>query len=380
MTDVEFFSFEDVQRAKKVVPLQVVKGILQRTEPVEEHLLRTDGMSKVRVRMPDNWNHDLKPLDDSLLTTCKVSVGGDEYTLTKKSILTLLALVGFSDRYAYKSPGSLLEPHVNYWFEHEGIGTSPEIKMVTSGTTAVGFMNPNLPIVSNLEVLTRVERYLRNEGICKELYVDPNIIHNYAQTDFRLVFSNEAFEVETTRDGQPATDKWHYGLHITNSLVSGVTKPLTLAGFMVEQKSLAGILPEYSNIPAYSRSTNMDTEDLHGWVASTLDQIFSIMPTEAEMIKQMPQHSLSGKMGSLTTDLFRSMKVHRKVQELAIENLTLSGDMTSYGVMHAMAKAVAVSSTRFPPKIINHVQRVCGALPSRTEEICGSCGRLHLFD
>lgn len=376
----EFHSFEDIQRAKRVVPLSVVKEILKRTEPVGEHMLATDGSSEVRVKMPIEWNHDLKPLDDSVLTSCKIFVGEDEYALTKKAVLTLLALAGFSDRYAYKCPGDLLETHVNYWFSHEGIGTHPEIKMVTSGNYAVGFMNPNLPIVSNLDVLTRIERFVRNEGHAKELFVDPNIIHNYAQTDFRLIFSDEAFEVETVRNGEPETDVWHYGLHVTNSLVSGVTRPLTISGFMVEQRTLAGILPEYSNISGYSRSADMDIEDLHGWIASTLEQIFSIMPSEAEMIKHMSEHTLKGKVGKMTTDLFRSMKVHRKVQELALENLTLSGDMTSYGIMHAMAKAVAVSATKFPPKIINHVQQVCGTLPSRTEEICDSCGRLHLFD
>lgn len=376
----DFFSFEDIQRAKKVVPLSVVKEILGRTEPVEEHILQTDGTSSVTVTMPENWNQDLKALDDTLLTSCKIHVGGDTYRLTKKAILTLLTLVGFSDRYAFKCPGYLLEPHVNYWFENGGVGPKEDIKMVTSGTTAVGFMNSSLPIVSNLEVLTRVERYLKNNGHAKELYVDPNIVHNYAQTDFRLIFPDEAFEVTTQREGREAVDKWHYGLHITNSLVSGVSRPLTIAGFMVEQRTLAGILPEYSNIAGYSRSTDMDIEDLHGWIHSALEQIFSILPAEADMIQHMPEHQLTGKVGPMTTDLFRSMKVHRKVQELAMDHLTEAGDMSSYGIMHALAKSVAVSSTKFPPKIINHVQRVSGTLPSRTEEICNSCGRLHLFD
>ena len=75
----EFFSFEDIQRAGKVVPLKDVRAILARTEPVEEHILETDGSSRVEVKMPNEWNLGLKDLDDANLTTCSISFGGKSY-------------------------------------------------------------------------------------------------------------------------------------------------------------------------------------------------------------------------------------------------------------------------------------------------------------
>lgn len=381
MSDTEFYSFEDIQRAKQVVSLDAVKQILHRTEPVEQHLLQTDGSSKVRVTMPDLWNADMKELDDSTITSCKIFYEDREFYLSKRAMLTLLSMIGISDRYAYKAPGSLLEPHVNYWFEHEGIGKESQVKMVTNSNYAVGFMLPSYPIVSNLEVLSQIEKFLKNQSTKSEVFVDPHIINNYVTTDFRLILSEVAFEVETTRNGEPEVDRWHFGVHVSNSLISSLTKPLTISGFMVEERSLAGVLPEYSNIAGYTRSVDMDIEDLRGWINSTLEQVFSILPAEADLIKHMPVHSLYGKVGNITTDIFRSMKVHRKVQELALENLSEAGDMTSYGIMHAMAKAVsATSPSKFPPKIVNHVQKVCGTLPSRSDEICDSCGRLHLHN
>ena len=382
MTDIEFYSFEDIARANKVVPLSKVREVLKLTEPVEQHLLQTDGSSRVRVTMPDNWNYDLKALDDSIITTCKIEVLDRQYSLSKRAILTILGMIGISDRYAFKTPGHLLEPHINYWFENGGVGQDDDLKMVTKDNYAVGFMRSAYPIVSNLDVLDQIELFFEKRGMKQEIYVDPHIVNNYVQTEFRLILSEESFDVRTVRNGVEETDTWYIGIHVTNSLISSATRPLSLAGFLIEQKSLAGILPELSSLNGYNRNADVDIDDLNGWIASTVDQVMSILPAEAEMLKHMPDHSLKGNIGTLTTDIYRSMKVHRKVQEIALENLTVSGDMTSYGILHSLSKAVASPSgeRQFPSKIVNHVQRVCGTLPSRTEDICDSCGRLHLFD
>lgn len=374
----DYYSFEDIHRAGKVVSIGAVEKILQTTEPVEQRVLTTDGTSKVKVSLPDHWNLDLKELDDGTITSCTIEVDGDRFYLSKRAVLSLLSMIGISDRYAYKTPGFLLEPHVNYWFEHEGVGPDADLKLITKDEYAVGFMRTFQQVVSNLKVLEQVKKYFINNKIKGELFVDPQIVHNYVQTEFRIILPEVAFTVNTTRNGVEETDKWHFGIMISNSLTSSLNKPLTISGYMLEEKSLAGILPEYSHISGYTRHVDMDVEDLNGWVHSTLDQIFSILPAEAEMIAHMPEHSLVGKVGPITSDIFRSMKVHRKVQEIALENLTVSGDMTSYGIMHSMATAVTNSGYKFAPKVVNHIQQVCGSLPARSEEICDSCGRLHL--
>lgn len=371
------YTFEDMKRAGKVVDLAFVQELLATTEPVSQTILETDGSMGVRVHMPEKWNLDLKALDDSLITSCTITVEGVVYQLSKRAILTLLSMIGFSDRYSYKTPGPLLETHVNYWLENKGVGKEDTVKLITKGEFAVGFMPAAYPVISNLEVVSKIADYMEKAKLGRIL-VDPNIVHNYVQTEFRLILENSVFEVKTKRNGVEEVDRWHFGVHISNSLISSTTRPLTLSGFMVEENSMAAILPEFSNLAGYTRSVAMDVEDLNGWIKSTLDQILSILPAEAEMIEHMPEHSLVGKVGTIATDIFRSMKVHRKVQEISLENLTVSGDMTAYGVMHALAKAVSNSTVEFPSKVVNHIQQVCGTLPSRTEEICGSCGRLHL--
>ena len=376
----EFFSFEDIQRAGKVVPLKDVRAILARTEPVEEHILETDGSSRVEVKMPNEWNLGLKDLDDANLTTCSISFGGKTYKMSKRAILSLLGKIGLSDRYAFKSPGDLLEPQVNYWFKNLGVGDESSIKLLTKGDYAVAFMKTSHPVVSNLEILEQVRMFLGGNKEGTDLFIDPNVVNNFVETDFRVILPKVEFEVETERNGEPEIDKWHFGVHVSNSLTSYAAKPLTLSGFMMEQRTLTGILPEYSQVASFTRAGAFDEDDLRGWVQSTMGQIMAILPTEADLVKHMPSHRMNGKVGTLTADIFRSMKIHRKVQERAIENLTESGDMTSYGIMHALAKSVSGMSSKIPPKIINHVQKVSGTLPVRGEDVCDECGRLHLFD
>ena len=375
--DTDFLSFEDIKRAGKVVPFQVVKEMLEHTEPLKLNLVTTDGTEDISFSVPDAWNVDLKALDDSVITSVKMTLRGEEFLLTKRAVLILLKLIGLSDRYAYKAPGHLIEPHINFWFANEGVGSSVDVNVVTKDKYVVSFMGPEQQILSNLEVLEQIRKYLAKEYDVQDLYVDPNIVNNYVETSFRLIFPERGFSVTTVRDEGPETDHWHYGIHVANSLTG--TTPLTIDGFMVEERSLAGILPEFAQTGKYDRSRASDVDDLRGWVRSCVDQIMAILPAEGDIVEHMPTQKLAGKIGALTTDIFRSMKVHRKVQEVALENLTLSGDMTAYGVMHSLAKATAVDSD-FPEKIVRHVQKVGGALPHRTEDICDGCGRLHLFD
>jgi hypothetical protein len=374
-------SFEDIQRSGKVVPFSVVRDVLSRTEPVVEHVLETDGSSEVRLTVPEGWNLDLKKLDDTNLTTASISYKGKDYLLTKRAILTLLHLIGISDRYAYKSPGHLIEPQLNYWFENEGVGNSSRVKLVTKDDYAVAFMGENAPIISNLTVLEEIRKFFKQSPSDPKLYVDPQIVNNYMETDFRIILPEVQFEVEVKRNGEVEIDRWHYGIHVTNSLTSYSAKPLTISGFMVEQRSLAGILPEYSQTNNYVRNTMLDMDDVRGWVGSTLSQVLAILPTEAELIQHISEHSLQGRVGYVTSDIFRTMKIHRKVQEVALDILAEEGDMTSYGLMMALSSAVSPKSkVKFLPKVVNHVQRVAGSIPMRAEDICDGCGRIHLQD
>ena len=378
MSDEHFTSFDDVRRAGKIISLSDVQRILQQTEPVVEHLVNTDGTSDVKSHFPDGWNYGIKELDDNNITTAKLSFGGNTFSMTKRAALSLMSLIGVSDRYAMKVPGSLIEPHVDYWFQNLGVGVHDQIKILTKDNYVVGFMNPSADIISNLEVLDYIRKYYKGKTDGSDIFFTPDIKHNYTETDFRIVLPKIQFTVETERGGTKVVDKWHYGVHVTNSLVASASNPLTITGFMMEQRSLASILPEHSQLAGFSRQTHLDKDDLRGWIRSTLDQIDAVLPVEGEAVVDMVKHDLGDSIGDTISDIFRSMKIHRKVQEESINILTDGGDMTAYGVMYSLAKATVGQFDKMSNKTVNHVQKVAGALPNRTDDLCSSCGRLHM--
>lgn len=376
--EYEFTSFDDVQRAGKIIPLSAVQRILQQTEPVSEHLVNTDGTSKVKSLFPDGWNHGLKDLDDNNVTTAKLTFDGASYSMTKRAALSLMSLIGISDRYALKVPGSLIEPHVDYWFQNLGVGKTDQIKVLTKDSYVVGFMNPSSDIISNLEILDYIRKYFKGKTDGSDIFFTPDIKHTYVETDFRIVLPKVQFTVETERGGNKVVDRWHYGVHVTNSLLASQSNPLTITGYMMEQSSLASILPEHSQIAGFTRQTNLDKDDLRGWVRSSLDQISAVLPVEGEAVMDMVKHDLGDNIGDTISDIFRSMKIHRKIQEASIDILTDGGDMTAYGVMYSLAKATVGQFDKMSNKTVNHIQKVAGALPNRSEDLCASCGRLHM--
>lgn len=376
---MEYLSFEDIRKNRRVVSYDVVRSILQRTEPLSSIPLPTDGSVEAEFNFPDAWNVGLKELDEASLTPATLTLGGEEHTLTKRAALMAISLVGLNDRYAFKSPGHLITPQMNYWVRNEGFGKYKSLTVLTKDSYIASFMGPDYKVVSNLLVLDEIVDFLSREYGIDEVYVDPFIDNNFQYTNFRLIFPERGFSVPTERSGRgKMEDHWHYGINVVNSLAG--TTQLQLNGYMLEERTLAGLLPEYSqsgSFTLYSHPETRNDNDLRGWIRSNVHQIMAVLPAEGEMMKDMPNHVLQNKIGPLTLDIFQTMKIHRKVQEGVLDNLAESGDLTAYGVLHAMAKTGSMTD-KFKSHIITHIQKAAGSLIHRTEEICEGCGRMHL--
>ena len=381
MTDTEFVgSFEELKRQGKVVPIGVVEKMLEATEPLERFSFPSSGTDELEFVFDENWNEDIKTLDPSSLVPVKVIYKDKEYQATKGAIVSFVNKIGLSEKYATKCPGHLIEAHLNYWVKNGGIVLQDEMDMVTHLDFVVGFIESQSPTISNVLVLRTIKNKIKELTGFEDLYIDPRIEHNYIRTNFRIILPEESFKVTTKRNGVPSTDTWHIGFHISNSLVANSKKNLVVSGFVVEQDSLAGIIPEYSASATYSRNRSTDSDDLVGWLGSVVSQALAALPIEGEMMQNMPNHSLEGKISTLTSDIFRDKRVPVKIQSKAIDILTEEGDMTTYGVMMSLSKAVSGEEQQYhPPSSVFYIQALCGTLPSSVEEMCDSCGRLHIY-
>lgn len=376
----EIYSLGDISRKGRYVTTTKLKKLLSIYEPIAEQVVDVDGSTDLSFELPDGWNHLLKEIDFENIVAATMTLHGKKYRMVKGAIVDILGSVGFSERYVEKTPGPLLETHLNYWVKHGGVGRFGKISILTREDIVYGFSHPSYSVISNIFVIECVERYFKRRGILQDILVDPVMTNSFTNTNIKFVLANEHFEVEAVRNDKVEIDKWNYGFNLINSLVTSSPKSFGMFGYMANLETGAAILPELSHLSPYVRRANMTEDEVEGWVSSALDQILSVLPAEAEMIKLMPSHSLTGKVGAVATDIFRTMKVHRKVQERALEDLTVNGDLTTYGMLTALAKAANHPDTPVPDKIREHVMMVSGSLSYRSKEICDSCGRIHMFD
>ena len=377
---IEAYSVGDIISTNDFVPFSEVKKVLKRTEPVTQVPIYLDGKDNIQIVLDDDWGYGGKQRYVEAPTNNTISINDKTWTLNRSCTVALYMKIGLSERFAYRTPGSVVEPLMNYYFnDGHDLLYQEELSLIVKDGMAVGITDANMPIVSNVLVVEEIEKFLNEKMGSSKVFVDSRISNTYGVTDFRLIMAEPSFSVTTKRNGVEEEDFWHYGIRVTNSLVTNSARPLNIAGFMLENKTQAGIVPEYSNLIGFSRRMALDTDDLRGWVRSTLSQVFAVLPAEAQLMQEMPKYSFHGQMGTTLTDVFATLKIPRKVQTWALDRIVENGDMTSYGIMHAIAGATSAKyGVKMSPTASHYIQSTMGALPARAKEFCDSCGRLHI--
>lgn len=371
-------TLEDMQRAKKLLSVSRVKELFSGLEPIRQVEVDISTENNITISLPEFWNEGLKSLDDSIMTSATLEMEGSKYMFMKRAILMLASAMGISESYVYRIPGPLLETHMNHWLRNSGVWHKDTIKFLIKDKYVVGVAPESKVVVYNSDILDYVVRSLRKKSDGTTLFVEPNLTNLYTETSYNILLPEVAFTVDADRNGKKERDHWHFGIHVSNSLVSASRSPLSVSGAMYEHNSGIVILPEHSQIAVYPRTADGSPEDVKGWIDSSIDQIKAILPVEAETIQDMVNHELQD-VGETLTDIFRTLKVPRKVQETTVDILTDEGDLTAYGVMVALAKAGLERADNLTGTTFTHVQRVAGLLPSRTDSLCNSCGRIHML-
>ena len=383
----ELNSLEDVVRSNEVISLEELQSVLAKTEPVSSVVIGRNGETQVSFTIPSDWAEGIKDIDGSSLTSCRITIRGNSYVLTKNAILGYCRMVGLSDRYASKCPANLLKSQLEHWVTTEAISTSGSARAIIVGEDrpkdsvryVVGFSNPDLPVISNVKLLEAIKVVAQLGHATGQILVDSNVTNNYLHTDFRLFFPEKSFEVETYRDGEDVTETWCLGVHISNALVPNAKRLLSVSGMLYRlSPSKSIVLPEYSNLTMPKLTAEFSDEDIPNWAASMLGQVFALLPAEAVLLQDAAKFDVTGRMGVLATDFFRTTKIHRKIQASALDHLADSGTMTLYGLISSLGQAATESYTAIPYDVINHVSRSCGILLTRSDTICKTCGRFHL--
>ena len=132
--------------------VEALYSLIAPTEGVTTLSVCMDGTGGVTTfALQAGWNVNLKEMDDQEITEATMAAAGKEYQLTKEAILDITAHIGLPAAYVAKTPGSLIQRHLNYWATHS---VDEDFKVLVARTDAVlAKMKKSITPFSNTNLL-----------------------------------------------------------------------------------------------------------------------------------------------------------------------------------------------------------------------------------
>jgi hypothetical protein len=369
---------QSVREAGNLISVEDAVAVLQTTEPMVEYEFNLDGTDNVKFFLPDGWNDGIEDTDSSELTDCTIDVSGNQVRLTREALLTMTSAVGLQKPYVLKTPGPLIEPHLNYWINNNGVAATDAMKLMVKDDEGVGFIKsskavfPNLPVLE--KVLERIEAKFKIPS--HELYVDYKIEHSLERTALRLILPEISRTISSARsNGQ--NDEWSLGIQITNSMMGHPETRLNVSGYLFAWWCTNGSISQHATSGNYNRRVQgQDFEEVIDWIGANTDHIFNDLNLELQDVEDLAEMSLVGELNTVVLDVFKELKVPKPVRKPILDFLIDSDDLTGYGLMQAITQSA--NSPDVTDKVRENTMRIGGTVPSVLADRCGQCHRIHL--
>lgn len=354
----------------KLLTLDQAREKFEATEPLSQVVFPLKGSPEevAQFHLADGWNHDLADTGGSETVDATVSIAGKEYALTLDALLEATSLIGLPKKYMTKTPASLMEPHVNYWFSDGPangiIRNQPNMKLLCMGDTAYGFAKESVEPFSNLTLLDRSLQSIQKHYGDVEVLVDYKFEHSLRATACRLIVPDNFYE---PREGA----LWSAGVQFRNSLTG--EKALSLEGYMFCWDCTNGAVSTHAQSGRWSRRTG-DTADAYEWARQAVDEILGDLEHEFDAIADIASTPLENDVSTTLDDLFSTYNVPLKGRTHIIENMEETDDLTMYGLMQAVTSVA--NRDDISEKARNTLMEIGGDLPRATADRCSACRRL----
>jgi hypothetical protein len=358
----------------KLLTIEQVRERFATTEPLDVLEIELEGKHAPKFRLDDSWNHeiDTKPGLDPVDATIKV--GTKELRLTKDALLEATSLIGIRKEYMSRTPASLMQPQVNYWYGNRGGVQGNKMKVLAADGLVYAFTKATIEPFSNLRLLDEVEASAREEfGKKATLYVDYKFQHDLRRTACRVIVPDVVHDV---RDGDP----WSAGVQFKQSVVG--EKPLSLNGYLFRYWCTNGAVTTHAQSGNYNRRKGGQGDEVYEWARASVDEIFTGFEHEFDALDQLAGMELP-KLGGANQaedraralmDVFETYGVPLEQREAIINTLNESEDFSMYGVMQAITMVANNAGLR--DTIRETLMRVGGDLPRANADRCKSCRRL----
>lgn len=356
----------------KLLTVEDWANIVAPTENLSPLSVPMDGTGGITVfSLPSGWNLGLKDADGQDLTDAKMGIGGgDEYALTKDAILAITTAVGIPTSYVLKTPGPMIQSHLNYWASH-----SPDValKFLTKDHEARAVTKSGITPFSNLDLLDRAlekvhEKYGTEDS---DLYVDFKSHHDLAVTSLRLIVPEESRLMESKR-ASGSEDRWSAGIQIRNSLTGKV--PTSAQGYLFAWYCANGAITLHAEGKYNRKIMGQNVSDVLDWTGSAVNTVIESMEHEFDSVEALVSEGIEDSVSKVMADIFKTYKVPLKVRHPIMDALIEGDDFTYYGVMNAITQAA--NTEGLPEHFVTAIMEIGGDVAHSASARCGSCQRV----
>jgi hypothetical protein len=337
------------------------------TENLSTISVPLDGTGGLTVfSLPSGWNLGLKDMADTDLTEAKMRVGQDEYGLTKAAIMAVANRIGLPNAYVFKTPGPMIQSHLNYWATH-----SPDTMLkflarpTTDGPEILAVTKENIVPFSNLDLLARTLKQVRDRHSLspEDLKVDFKSHHDLAVTSLRLVLPDVSVDVRG--------DKWSAGLQVRNSL-TGKT-PLSVQGYLFRWAQSNAMVTLHSAGKYNRKIQGQNLIEVLDWVSEAVDVVMDSETHEFEALESVADEPLEAPSRVLA-DIFKTYKVPLRVRNVILDSLQDSGNYTYYGLINAITEAA--NEEGVPEHFVTAILEIAGDVMHSASTRCMNCKRV----
>lgn len=345
--------------------------ILATTENMSSLTVPMDGTGgSVAFGLPAGWNVGLADKGPQEKTEAILAYSGQTYGMTKESILGAAHAFGLSPAYVAKTPGVLIQSHLNYWATH-----SPEValKFLTKNDQTLAVTKDSIKPFSNLLLLEQAldqiyEAFPDLPGEENDVVVDVKSHHELHVTNIRLIVRAHTFPMEGSGH------LWSPGLQIRNSLTG--RHPLSVSSYLYSWDTNSGVVMPNAE-GRYNRKFNgQEIENVLEWTKQACAHALAVVDHEAEILSNLGLEDIHDAVGKVLADVFKSFKIPLKVRGDVMDHIIQTEDQTYYGIVNAVSQTA--NNKGLPEQFVTNVLEAAGEIAAHAHERCGSCQRAYL--
>lgn len=353
------------QMRTKLLTLDQVAETLSATEPLTTERVTSD--SKIHFTLPDGWNADLDTLAGTDVVTASMRINGTEHALTKDAALMAAATVGLPGAYVRKTPGNLIEPHLNYWFSG-GMG-SKEFNVLSVADNIAAFVRPTLVPFSNVNLLEAATAGIRQQyGESTEILADYKILNTLQGTDIRLIVPEHQRTMTDTHMTDTPTgeaDLWSAGIHLSNSLTG--KRQTAVEAYLFRWWCTNGCTTSMADVGAWSRRVDGQESDVFVWAADAVNEVLGGMEHKFDEVQALAHMNVAGNTADILREIFSQYEVPVSQRDQIMATLLEAENLTMYTIMQAITQVA--NGNEIDPRRADRMMRIGGAIPTTTFDL-----------